>query len=62
MVYPLKLYDVPTAINTVETSSKVVDVKYYNMMGVESATPFNGVNIEVKTMDNGNRVASKKYF
>ena len=54
--------DVPTAIDAVETTGKVVDVKYYNMMGVESATPFNGVNIEVKTMDNGNRVASKKYF
>lgn len=62
MVYPLKLYNVPTAIDAVETTGKVVDVKYYNMMGVESATPFNGVNIEVKTMDNGNRVASKKYF
>ena len=62
LVYPLRLYDVPTAIDAVETTGKVVDVKYYNMMGVESATPFNGVNIEVKTMDNGNRVASKKYF
>lgn len=62
LVYPLRLYDVPTAIDAVETTDKVVDVKYYNMMGVESATPFNGVNIEVKTMDNGNRVASKKYF
>lgn len=62
LVYPLRLYDVPTAIDAVEATGKVVDVKYYNMMGVESATPFNGVNIEVKTMDNGNRVASKKYF
>lgn len=62
LVYPLRLYDVPTAIDAVETTGKVVDVKYYNMMGVESETPFNGVNIEVKTMDNGNRVASKKYF
>lgn len=62
LVYPLRLYDVPTAIDAVETTGKVVDVKYYNLMGVESATPFNGVNIEVKTMDNGNRVASKKYF
>ncbi len=62
LVYPLRLYDVPTDIDAVETTGKVVDVKYYNMMGVESATPFNGVNIEVKTMDNGNRVASKKYF
>ena len=62
MVYPLKLYDVPTAINTVETSSKIVDVKYYNMLGIESATPFNGVNVVVTTYDNGNRTTNKKLY
>ena len=62
MVYPLKLYDVPTAINTVETSGKIVDVKYYNMLGIESATPFNGVNVVVTTYDNGNRTTSKKLY
>lgn len=60
LVYPLRLYDVPTAINTVETTGKVVDVKYYNMMGVESVTPFQGVNIVVKTLDNGTRITTKK--
>ncbi len=60
LVYPLRLYDVPTAINTVETTGKVVDVKYYNMMGVESATPFHGVNIVVKTLDNSTRITTKK--
>lgn len=62
MVYPLKLHDVPTAINTVETSGKIVDVKYYNMLGIESATPFNGVNFVVTTYDNGNRTTSKKLY
>lgn len=62
IVYPLRLYDVPTAINTVETEGKVVDVKYYNMMGVESSTPFSGVNIVVTTYDNGTRTNIKKLF
>lgn len=62
VVYPLRLIDVPTAINTVETSGKIVDVKYYNMLGIESATPFNGVNIVVTTYDNGNRTTSKRLF
>ncbi len=62
LVYPLRLYDVPTAINTVETEGKVVDVKYYNMMGVESSTPFSGVNIVVTTYDNGTRTNIKKLY
>ncbi len=62
IVYPLRLYDVPTAINTVQATGKVVDVKYYNMMGIESSTPFNGVNIVVTTYDNGTRSNTKKLF
>ena len=59
IVYPLRLTDVPTAINTVEATGKVVNVKYYNLMGVESSTPFDGVNIVVTTYDNGSRSTSK---
>jgi hypothetical protein len=62
MVYPLRLYDVPTAINSVEVAGKVVNVKYYNLMGVESSTPFDGVNIVVTTYDNGSRITSKKLY
>jgi hypothetical protein len=62
IVYPLRLIDVPTAINTVETSGKVVNVKYYNMLGIESATPFNGVNVVVTTYDNGNRTTTKRLY
>lgn len=62
LVYPLRLYDVPTAINIVEATGKVVDVKYYNMMGIESLTPFSGVNIVVTTYDNGTRTNIKKIF
>ncbi len=62
IVYPLRLYDVPTAINTVEATGKAVDVKYYNMMGIESKTPFSGVNIVVTTRDNGTRTNTKKLY
>lgn len=62
LVYPLRLYDVPTSINTIESTGKVVDVKYYNMMGIESATPFSGVNIVVTIFDNGNRSTFKKFY
>ncbi len=62
LVYPLRLYDVPTAINNVESKGKVVDVKYYNMIGIESNVPFNGVNIVVSIYDDGSRTTSKKLF
>jgi hypothetical protein len=59
IVYPLRLYDVPTAITTVEATGKIVDVKYYNMMGIESDVPFEGVNIEVITFTDGSRSSRK---
>ena len=62
IVYPLRLYDVPTAINTVETTGKVVDVKYYNLIGIESTTPFSGVNVVVTIYDNGTRSNAKKLY
>jgi len=63
LVYPLRLYDVPTAIETVETAvGKVVDVKYYNIMGVESTTPFSGINIVVSTYDDGTNTTSKQLY
>ena len=62
IVYPLRLYDVPTAIHTVETTGKVVDVKYYNLIGIESTTPFSGVNVVVTIYDNGTRSNAKKLY
>lgn len=50
---------VPTGIQSVECNAKVVGVKYYNAMGVESDVPFKGVNIVVTTYDNGTRTTSK---
>ena len=41
------------------TAKNVVSVKYYNVQGVESATPFDGINIEVTTYDDGTRTTRK---
>lgn len=49
----------PTGIETVETAKSVKAVKYYNLAGVESAQPFDGVNIVVKEYTDGSRAASK---
>lgn len=48
-----------TAIESVDASKQVASVKYVNLAGVESATPFQGMNIEVKTYTDGTRSTSK---
>ena len=50
---------IPTSIFGVECYKVVVGVKYYNMAGVESDVPFQGVNIEVTTYDDGSRLSRK---
>ena len=47
-----------TGIDNV-TSKAVANVKYYNMMGIESDVPFQGVNIEVTTYEDGSRTTRK---
>ena len=52
--------DITTAINTVETGNgEVKSVKFYNVAGIESATPFQGVNIVVTEYTDGSRTTSK---
>ena len=48
-----------TAIDGVQQGKTVVRVVYYNMMGVENDRPFPGVNIIVKEMSDGSKVATK---
>ena len=50
--------DKPTGIETINNSN-VKSVRYYNLQGVESATPFQGVNIVVREMTDGSKIASK---
>lgn len=40
-------------------AEQAVAVKYINMAGMVSSTPFDGVNIEVKTMSDGSTVTTK---
>lgn len=64
-VYPIKLNDdMATAIETINADKAgglrtLKATRYYNMMGVESSTPFQGVNIIVKEYTDGSRESSK---
>ncbi len=62
-VYPLNnlvdMEEIATGVTNNVATSKVVSVKYYNVMGVASDEPFEGVNIVVTTYDNGISTRSK---
>lgn len=49
----------PTGIETIDSKAPVASVKYYNLAGVESDTPFEGLNIVVTTRTDGSRTAAK---
>lgn len=61
VVYPLDLdaTKVATGVNDVNCAKEVKGVSYFNMMGVESAQPFEGVNIMVTTYTDGTQSAAK---
>lgn len=61
VVYPLNLEagNVSTGVNDVNNAKEVKGVSYFNMMGVESAQPFDGVNIMVTTYTDGTSSAAK---
>lgn len=64
VVYPTNLTggednNVATAINTISVNGEVKSVKYYNVAGIESDVPFEGVNIEVTTYTDGSRTSRK---
>ena len=61
MVYPLDLdaNKVATGVNDVNSAKEVKGVSYFNMMSVESAQPFDGVNIMVTTYTDGTSSAAK---
>ena len=44
---------------TGDVEKEVRGVRYYNMLGVESAEPFSGVNVKVTTYSDGTRSAEK---
>lgn len=61
VVYPLDLdaNKVATGVNDVNSAKEVKGVSYFNMMGVESAQPFDGANIMVTTYTDGTSSATK---
>ncbi|MBP5561441.1 MAG: hypothetical protein J6X70_06560 [Muribaculaceae bacterium] len=48
-----------TGVNDIDTNKTVTKVTYLNMMGIESATPFDGVNIVVTNYDDGSARITK---
>lgn len=48
-----------TSICGVESYKVVTGIKYYNLAGIESDVPFQGVNIEVTTYEDGSRTSRK---
>ena len=48
----------PTGIENLDTTN-AVSVRYYNLQGIESATPFNGVNVVVMQMNDGSKKVVK---
>ena len=48
-----------TAIENVNTTKEVKSVRYYNTLGIESTTPFQGVNIIVTTFTDGTHATTK---
>lgn len=62
IVYPIDLNTtdcIITAVNDVNTTKTVKQVRYYNLAGVESSEPFDGVNVVVTTYTDGTRTAAK---
>ncbi len=65
IVYPLNFTtngSSMTAINTVDGSRDVVDVKYVNVSGLVSDKPFSGVNIVVTRYTDGTKTTTKKLY
>ena len=48
-----------TGVKEVQTERTVTGVHYYNMMGVRSDKPFDGINIVVTTYSDGSRTSKK---
>ena len=65
LVYQGCLYDeaqrlkTVTAINTINGDKQVANVRYYNLAGIKSTEPFDGVNIRVTFFFNGTATTEK---
>ena len=61
MVFPLEGgNDIVTGISNITSNGEVASVTYVNMLGIESSTPFKGINIVVKRYTTGETVVTKQ--
>ena len=58
-VAPVLNYVVPTGVTTVDAGKQVVSRSYYNLAGMASDKPFQGINIEVTRYTDGSQSAVK---
>lgn len=58
-IAPMLKYDATTAITTVDASKQPVSHTYYNIAGVASNKPFDGINIVVTRYSDGSQTATK---
>ncbi len=65
IIYKGGFYEKAKGLNTsivathFDASKQVASVRYYNLAGVESREPFNGINIRVTTYSDGSRHSEK---
>ena len=59
LVLEVEDHGIPTSIDDLNAEQGVKSVRYYNVAGMESTTPFNGMNIIVKEMNDGSKVTTK---
>lgn len=57
--FDIKEYTDPSAVSDVNSSKTVKSVRYYNVAGIESNKPFDGMNIVVKTYTDGTTSTAK---
>ena len=58
-IAPMLKYPAPTAITTVDAGKQVVSQTYYNIAGMTSNKPFDGINIVVTRYSDGSQAATK---
>ena len=58
-IAPVLSYNVTTAIDTVNTHKQITGVTYYNLAGIASNSPHEGINIVVTRFSDGSHTATK---
>ncbi|MBO4814298.1 MAG: hypothetical protein J5523_05000 [Muribaculaceae bacterium] len=62
VVYPLTTPSVITAVSDVNTTKTISGIKYFNLAGMASDVPFDGINIRVTTFSDGSKQTTKVMY